>query len=127
MRFALPRRIGLAVVLACLVESAPAQEAGEANAANRAFEEERWGDAINEYTALVSEDRLNGVYWLRIAQAQRELGQNANALETLERARVAQAPEAMLELERARNLMALNQEDTAFRALQGAAAPLSCK
>jgi len=99
---------------------ASAQESGEASGAYRAFEEGRWAQAINEYRELLSEDRLNGVYWLRIAQAQRELGQSAGALETLERARVAQAPEAMLELERARNLVTLNQIETAFRALQAA-------
>jgi len=97
-----------------------AQDVGEASAASSAFEEGRWAQAINEYRELLSGDRLNGVYWLRIAQAQRELGQSANALETLERARVAQAPEAMLELERARNLVTLNQIETAFRALQAA-------
>ena len=52
-------------------EIALAQEPGEASAADSAFEEGRWADAINEYRALLSDDRLNGVYWLRIAQAQR--------------------------------------------------------
>jgi len=94
-----------------------AQEAGNASAADSAFEAGEWAVAVDEYRALLSDDRLNGVYWLRTAQAQRELGQSANALETLERARVAQAPEAMVELERARNLVALNQTDTALRAL----------
>ncbi len=97
-----------------------AQDVGAASAAAAAFEQGNWAEAVTEYRALLSEDRLNGVYWLRIAQAQRELRQNADALETLERARVAQAPEAMIELERARNLMTLNQVDTALRALQAA-------
>ncbi len=97
-----------------------AQETGGASEATSAFEEGRWAVAIGAYQGLLANDRLNGVYWLRIAQAQRELGRNANALETLERARVAQAPEAMLELERSRNLVALNQVEAAYRALQAA-------
>lgn len=109
----------IAVVLAG-VSISFGQEAGAANEANRAFEEGRWADAISAYQALLADDRLNGVYWLRIAQAQRELGRNANALDTLERSRVAQAPEAMLELERARNLVTLNQIEAAYRALQAA-------
>src|SRR5690606_29407631 len=39
------------------------------------------------------------------------------ALETLEAARVAQAPEAMIEVERALNLVALGQREEALEAL----------
>ena len=115
------RTISICLILAMLVgtmDAPPAQEMGGASTANNAFEEGLWAQAINEYQILLSNDRLNGVYWLRIAQAQRELGQNVSALETLERARVAQAPEAMLELERARNFVILNQVEMAFQALQ---------
>ena len=115
------RTISICLMLAMLVgimDAPPAQEMGVASAANNAFEEGLWAQAINEYQILLSNDRLNGVYWLRIAQAQRELRQNASALETLERARVAQAPEAMLELERARNFAILDQVEMALQALQ---------
>lgn len=112
--------IGLISVVLVAAQTTLAQEPGEASAADSAFEAGRWAEAINEYRALLSDDRLNGVYWLRIAQAQRELGQNAGALDTLERARVAQAPAAMLEVERARNLVTLNQIEGAFRALAAA-------
>lgn len=97
-----------------------AQEPIKANLADHAFEDQRWQDAINEYLNLLSDDTLNGVYWLRIAQAQRELGGYTEALDTLERARVAQGPEAMLELERARNLVALDRIEEGFMALQAA-------
>ena len=115
-----PISICLTSVILAGVSAALGQDAGEASEAGRAFEEGRWADAISGYQELLDEDRLNGVYWLRIAQAQRELGRNANALDTLERARVAQAPEAMLELERARNLVTLNQIEAAYRALTAA-------
>jgi hypothetical protein len=91
-----------------------------ASAASRAFEQGDWAVAIDEYRKLLDEDRLNGLLWLRIAQAQRELGRHTRALDTLQRARAVQAPEAMVELERARNLAALGQGDGALRALEAA-------
>ncbi len=97
-----------------------AQEPVFTSLADRAFEEGRWKDAVFEYQQLLSEDTFNGIYWLRIAQAQRELGEYGLALETLERARVVQGPEAMVELERARNFSALGQTENAFIALQSA-------
>jgi hypothetical protein len=82
-----------------------------------AFEQHRWQDAINEYRKLLAaspEDRLS---LLRIAQAQRELHKYNDALATLEQARTANAPEAMVDLERARNLALLGRKDDALDAL----------
>ena len=78
-----------------------------ADPAELAFEQGRWEDAIGEYREILAaypEDRLS---LLRIAQAQRELKRHDDALATLETARTANAPEAMIDLERARNLALL--------------------
>src|SRR5262249_50093533 len=95
--------------------------AGEPNAvadpAELAFEQGRWEDAIREYRAILAsyaEDRLS---LLRIAQAQRELKRYDEALATLEQARTANAPEAMIDFERARNLALLRRDDDALAAL----------
>ena len=80
-----------------------------------AFEQHRWQDAINEYRKLLAsspEDRLS---LLRIAQAQRELRKYNDALATLEQARTANAPEAMVDLERARNLALLGRKGRCAR------------
>lgn len=95
-----------------------AQEPSESAAADRAFEAGRWALAVDEYRKRVREDPDDGLSWLRIAQAQRNLDQNALALETLQSARAALAPEAMVEFERARNLAMLNEPDAALRALE---------
>ena len=83
-----------------------------ADPAELAFEEGRWEDAIGEYREILAaypEDRLS---LLRIAQAQRELKRHDDALATLETARTANAPEAMIDLERARNeAQALLEQD----------------
>jgi hypothetical protein len=82
-----------------------------------AFEQHRWQAAIDEYRKLLAaspEDRLS---LLRIAQAQRELHKYNDALATLEQARTANAPEAMVDLERARNLALLGRKDDALDAL----------
>jgi tetratricopeptide (TPR) repeat protein len=100
--------------------SVPGQEVAVAGPAARAFEAGQWTLAIDEYRKLAREDAEDGISWLRIAQAQRELGQNALALESLQSARAALAPEAMIELERARNLAALGQLDGALRAVEAA-------
>jgi hypothetical protein len=89
-----------------------------AHPADFAFEQGRWEDAITGYRELLAdfpEDRLS---LLRIAQAERELGRHDTALETLEAARVAQAPEAMIEVERALNLAALGRQEDALEALE---------
>jgi len=57
---------------------------------------------------------------LRIAQAQRELRRHDDALATLETARTANAPEAMIDLERARNLALLGRDEEALAALDAA-------
>lgn len=116
------RAICIRLILAALAGSGAllAQEPGEVSAAAEAFEAGRWAQAVTAYRALLAEDRLNGVYWLRIAQAQRALGRNAEALDTLERGRVAQGPEAMMQVERARNLVTMEQPEAAYRALQAA-------
>ena len=97
-----------------------AQEPSETRPADVAFETGEWALAIEAYRTLLIEDPENGVVWLRIAQAQRGLRHHEEALETLERARNAEAPAAMIDLERARNLASLGQSALALGALQAA-------
>src|SRR5688572_15639951 len=91
-----------------------------AEPAELAFEQGRWDEAIAEYREILAaypEDRLS---LLRIAQAQRELKRHDEALATLETARTANAPEAMIDLERARNLALQGRDDEALGALDAA-------
>jgi len=95
-----------------------AQDQPLSEPAQIAFEEGRWADAIVEYREILDaypEDRLS---WLRIAQAERELGRFEAALESLDRALDNTAPEAMVHLERARNLAGLGRRDEAIAALE---------
>jgi hypothetical protein len=88
-----------------------------ADPAELAFEQSRWEEAIAEYREILAaypEDRLS---LLRIAQAQRELERYDEALATLEDARTANAPEAMIDFERARNLALLKRDDESLEAL----------
>ncbi len=105
------------LLAAACMSTATAQVSGGADPASLAFERGRWEDAIDEYREILDgypEDRISH---LRIAQAQRELGRYDEALATLEVAREASAPVAMVDLERARNLLALGQRDEAIVAL----------
>ena len=107
---------------ASAASSAPAKPAGEsaspvADPADLAFEQGHWQDAINEYRALLAASPDDRLSLLRIAQAQRELRRYDEALVTLEQARTANAPEAMIDLERARNLALLGRRDEALDAL----------
>jgi len=91
-----------------------------AEPAELAFEQGRWDEAIAEYREILAaypEDRLS---LLRIAQAQRELKRHDDALATLEDARTANAPEAMTDFERARNLALLGRDEEALAALDAA-------
>jgi hypothetical protein len=102
------------------VTGAVAQDVPIADPGSLAFEQGRWEDVIVEYRTILDaspEDRLS---LLRIAQAERELGRHQAALATLEQARAANAPEAMIDLERARNLLALGQTEFALGALETA-------
>ena len=109
-----------AVLVGLVMTASPAaaQAPATVSPADLAFEAGQWAVAIDEYRKLTAADPADAISWLRIAQAQRGLNQYALALETLQTAREAFAPEAMVELERARNLMALDQTDAALRALE---------
>ena len=85
-----------------------------------AFEQERWEDAIAEYRELLEEYPEDRLSWLRIAQAERELGRYEAALESLDRALENSAPEAAVHVERARNFLGLGREDDALAELETA-------
>jgi len=115
----------LAVLASLVLGGTALSQEGQAPAAiadpaELAFEQARWEDAIGEYREILAaypEDRLS---LLRIAQAQRELKRHEEALATLEQARTANAPEAMIDFERARNLALLKRDDEALTALDAA-------
>jgi hypothetical protein len=112
-------------ILALVAAGAALAQEGQApvavaEPAELAFEQGRWEEAISEYREILAaypEDRLS---LLRIAQAQRELKRHDDALQTLEDARTANAPEAMTDFERARNLALLGRDDEALAALDAA-------
>jgi hypothetical protein len=109
------------VLLVCLwLGKAVAQDGIVADPAQRAFEEGRWVDAIREYRSILDEYPEDRLSWLRIAQAERELGRYETALATLERAIVNEAPEAMVHLERARIFLGLGRNDEAMAELETA-------
>jgi hypothetical protein len=91
-----------------------------ADPAELAFEQGRWQDAITEYREILAKSPEDRLSLLRIAQAERELGRHEEALATLEQARTANSPEAMVDVERARNLLALGRRDDALAALDAA-------
>jgi hypothetical protein len=91
-----------------------------AEAAELAFEQGRWDEAIAEYREILAAYPADRLSLLRIAQAQRELKRHDEALATLEDARTANAPEAMIDLERARNLALTGRDDDALAALDAA-------
>lgn len=107
-------------LLASVCVTALAQAQDGADPASRAFEEGRWADVITENRRILEgypQDRLAP---LRIAQAERELGRYAEALETLAQAAAADSPPAMVALERTRDLLLLGRRDEAIIALRDA-------
>jgi len=104
----------------CAVAQEEEPAAPLAHPADFAFEQGRWEDAIEGYRELLAEYPEDRLSLLRIAQAERELGRHAAALETLDAAFAAQAPEAMIEVERALNLVALGRNAEALGALEAA-------
>jgi hypothetical protein len=96
---------------------AHAQQTPVADPASLAFEEGRWADAIAEYRIILERSPTDRMSLLRIAQAERELGRYEQALVTLDAARELDSPPAMVDLERARNLVAIGREEEAFAAL----------
>jgi len=103
-----------------LTATVHSQDPSETRPADVAFEAEDWDSAIEAYRELLVEDPGDGTTWLRIAQAQRGLSQHEQALETLELARESDGPVAMIDLERARNLVSLGQSARALSALEAA-------
>lgn len=97
-----------------------AQQAPEPRPADRALENGNWQAALDGYRERLEDNPTDGVTWLRIAQAQRGLGQYDQALESLELARDGDGPPAMIDLERARNLAALGHSGDALAALETA-------
>jgi hypothetical protein len=112
--------IACAMVTAVIGAHALAQPGPVVDAPTRAFELGRWEQAIEGYREVVAGVPTDGIAWLRIAQAQRELGHHAEALETLAQALDWGAPPAMVDLERARNLAATGDRDAALGALEAA-------
>ena len=97
-----------------------AQDLPVAEPAQLAFEQGRWADAIAEYRELLDEYPEDRLSWLRIAQAERELGRDEAALASLERAALNSAPEAAVYVERARNFLGLDRLDEALAELETA-------
>ena len=90
----LPQSSAAAPVAPAAEDNAPA---AIADAAELAFEQGRWEDAIREYRAILADYAADRLSLLRIAQAQRELKRYDEALATLEQARTSNAPEAMID------------------------------
>ncbi len=97
-----------------------AQGDPEPRPADSAFESGAWALAIEGYRDVVNENPEDGTAWLRIAQAQRGLTLHDEALESLELAKQAGGPPAMIDLESARNLASLGQPILALGALEAA-------
>lgn len=114
----MPRKCLLSALLGFVVLPSLAQDLPLAEPAQLAFEEERWADAIELYQQNLAEFPEDRIAWLRIAMAERELGQYDDALGSLELALLNTAPEAMVHLERGRNLAALGRDDEALAALE---------
>ncbi len=109
---------GVLLAFSAAVHAQPAEEGNAiADPADLAFEQGRWQDAIGQYRQILAQRPDDRLSLLRIAQAQRELKQYDQALATLEQARTANAPEAMIDFERARNLALLHRDDDALAAL----------
>jgi hypothetical protein len=104
--------------MSALAMGALAQDVPIADPGSLAFEEGRWQDVIDEYRLILAASPTDRLSLLRIAQAQRELGRHELALQTLEDARSLSAPEAMVDFERARNLLALGRSDEALGVLE---------
>ena len=94
-----------------------AQDAPIADPGSLAFEQGRWQDVIDEYRKILEKSPTDRLSWLRIAQAERELGRYEEALASLEQARAVEAPPAMVDLERTRDLLALGRREEAMSAL----------
>jgi hypothetical protein len=117
---ALRARLWICALWVSAPASGFAQGLPAADPGTLAFEQGRWEDVIVEYREILAASPEDRMSWLRIAQAERELGRHEAALATLEEARRASAPQAMIELERARNLLALGKRDEAIGALEAA-------
>lgn len=111
-------RLSGAISMCAFAMAALAQDVPVADPGSLAFEQGRWEDVITEYRIILEASPQDRLSLLRIAQAQRELGQYELAMETLEQARALSAPEAMVDFERARNLLGLGRSDEALGVLE---------
>jgi hypothetical protein len=116
----MPRLALLPLLLLVIHASTTRAQLPGAEQAQLAFEQGRWADAIAEYQDILAEYPEDRLSWLRIAQAERELGRHEQALGSLERAAANSAPPAMVHVERARNLVALGRRDDALTELEAA-------
>ena len=107
-------------VIAVFTATSPLAQVPVADPGQLAFEQGRWEDAITAYHSLLAEYPEDRMSWLRIAQAERELGRHDQALVSLERAAANSAPEAMIHLERARNFVAMGRRGDALTELEAA-------
>ena len=97
--------------------TAPAFAQQGANPAALAYEEGRWEDVITENRRIIVGNPEDRIAFLRIAQAQRELGRYEQALLTLDDAKRIDSSTASVDIERVRNLLALGRNGEAMIAL----------
>jgi tetratricopeptide (TPR) repeat protein len=107
-------------VFAATAAVAQIDDLSQGDPATLAFENAQWAEAISLYRGQLTEDPENGTILLRIAQAQREMGEHELALQSLDDSLALAGPEAMINLERARVFAAQGQTTMALGSLETA-------